>query len=124
MDETRSTASRFAIAIGVFLLVEGIWGMFSPVVFGVLTTNMLHAAIHIVLGLVGIWTGTKGGASRFLMFLGVLLVAVGVLRFVPVAGDLLVSLLNVNVAVAWFNIVVGAVSLIMARSGTRSVTGS
>ena len=51
-----------------------------------------------------------------------LLVAVGILRFVPVAGDLLVSLLNVNVAVACFNIVVGAVSLIIARSGTRPVS--
>ena len=122
MNETRSTASRFALVIGVFLVVEGIWGMFSPVVFGVLTTNMLHAAIHIVLGLVGIWTGMKGGASPFLMYLGVLLVAVGILRFVPVAGDLLVSLLNVNVAVACFNIVVGAVSLIIARSGTRPVS--
>ena len=122
MNETGSTASRFAIVIGVFLLVEGIWGMFSPVVFGVLTTNMLHAAIHIVLGLVGIWTGTKGGASPFLMFLGVLLVSVGILRFVPVAGDLLVSILNVNIAVACFNIVVGAVSLLMARSGPRPVS--
>ena len=122
MNETRTNASRFAIVIGVFLLVEGIWGIFSPVVFGVLTTNMLHAAIHIVLGLVGIWTGTKGSASPFLMFLGVLLVAVGLLRFVPVAGDLLVSLLNVNVAVACFNIVVGAVSLLMARSGPRPVS--
>lgn len=121
MDETRTAASRFAIVIGVFLLIEGIWGMFSPVVFGVLTTNMLHAAIHIVLGLVGVWTGMQGGSRRFLTFLGVLLVAVGVLRFVPVASDLLVSLLNVNVAVACFNIVVGAVSLIVARSGPRVV---
>ena len=124
MDETRTNASRFAIVIGVFLLIEGIWGMFSPVVFVVLTTNVLHAAIHIVLGLVGIWTGMKGGAPRFLMFLGVLLVAVGVLRFVPVVGDLLVSLLNVNVAVACFNIVVGAVSLIVARSGAHAMNGS
>lgn len=124
MDETRTAASRFAVVIGVFLLVEGIWGMISPVVFGVLTTNTLHAAIHIVLGLVGIWTGMKGGAPRFLMFLGVLLVAVGVLRFVPVAGDLLVSLLNVNVAVACFNIIVGVVSLIVARSGPRVGDGT
>lgn len=119
MDETRTAASRFAILIGVFLLIEGIWGMFSPVVFGVLTTNMLHAAIHIVLGLVGIWTGMQRGSRRYLTFLGVLLVAVGALRFVPVASDLLVSLLNVNVAVACFNIVVGAVSLIVARTGQQ-----
>ncbi|MEO5903736.1 MAG: hypothetical protein ABIQ55_06990, partial [Gemmatimonadaceae bacterium] len=76
----KGLSSTFAMVIGAFLLVEGIWGMFSPVVFGVLSTNWLHAGIHIVLGLVGIWTGMKGGSRGFLTFLGVLLVAVGVLR--------------------------------------------
>jgi hypothetical protein len=36
------------------LLFEGIWGEFSDVVFGVLTTNRIHATIHILLGIVGI----------------------------------------------------------------------
>lgn len=110
----------FAMLVGAFLVVEGIWGMFSPVVFGVLTTNVLHACIHIVLGLIGIWTGMKGGEKGFLTFLGILLIAVGVLRFVPGINDVIVSLLNVNYAVAYFNIAVGVISLIVARMPRQS----
>lgn len=119
MNGTRGMTSTFALAIGAFLVVEGIWGLFSPVVFGVLTTNILHGVIHIVLGVVAIWTGMKGGSRGFLMFLGVLLLAVGILRFVPVVGDLIVSILNVNHAVAYLNIVVGLVALLVARSSDR-----
>ncbi len=122
MKETDGISSRFAIIIGIFLLVEGIWGVFSPVVFGVLTTNQLHAAIHVVLGLIGIYTGMKGGARGFSLFLGILLVAVGVMRFLPVLGDITVSLLNVNQAVAIFNIVVGIIAILVARSSAGRLT--
>ncbi len=118
----RPPSSIFAILIGVFLLIEGIWGEVSDVVFGALTTNRIHATIHILLGVLGIWTGLRGGARPFLIFLGILLIAVGVLRFVPVVGDLIVQLLAVNHAVAYFNIVVGIVSLIVAYGfGSRSL---
>lgn len=116
----RTISGLFAIIIGVFLLIEGIWGEFSDVVFGVLATNRIHATIHILLGIVGIYTGLKGGSRGFLIFLGVLLAAVGILRFVPVVGDLIVSILNVNPAVAYFNIIVGIVSLIIAFTSNRS----
>lgn len=118
MHQNDGISSRFASIIGVFLLVEGIWGLFSPVVFGVLTTNVLHACIHIVLGIIGIYTGMKGGARGFSLFLGILLVAVGAMRFLPVVGDLTVSLLNVNQAVAIFNIVVGIVAILVSRASS------
>ena len=125
MNQTRGLSDIFAIIIGVFLLIEGIWGEFSDVVFGVLTTNRTHATIHILLGIVGIYTGLKGGSRGFLIFLGILLAAVGVLRFVPGISDLIVSILNVNPAVAYFNIAVGIVSLIIAFTSNRStVAGS
>ena len=119
MNKTQGAAAQFAMVAGIFLLIEGIWGHFSPVVFGIFTTNALHAAIHVVLGLIGIATAMKSGARTFCLFLGVLLVAVGALRFVPVAGDLILSLLNVNTAVAVFNIVVGAVAIMIARASPK-----
>jgi uncharacterized membrane protein len=118
------TRSLYAVFIGAFLIIEGIWGLFSPVVFGVLTTNITHAVIHIVLGLVGIRAGLKGGSRGFCMFLGVLLLAVGILRFVPSIGDLIVTVLNVNAAVAYVNIVIGIVSLVMAFATNRSRTAA
>ena len=53
-------------------------------------------------------------ASR--CFWGILLVAVGVMRFLPVLGDITVSLLNVNQAVAIFNIVVGLIAIGVSRA--------
>lgn len=119
MNREGGMSSPWSIAVGSFLIVEGAWGLMSPVVFGVLTTNTLHACIHIVLGIVGIVAGMRGGARGFSTFLGVLLIAVGILRFVPVASDIVVSLLNVNYAVAYFNIAVGVISLVIARTSRR-----
>lgn len=118
MQQNEGIASRFALIIGAFLLVEGVWGLFSPLVFGVLTTNMLHACIHIVLGILGVYTGMQGGARTYALYLGVLLIAVGVMRFLPVLGDITVSLLNVNQAVAIFNVVVGAIAVTVSRLAT------
>lgn len=116
----RRATDIFAIVIGAFLLIEGIWGLTSPVVFGVLTTNLTHAIIHIFLGLIGIVTGWRKQARGFCIFLGILLLAVGLLRFVPGAGGIILSLLNVNIAVAWLNIVVGAVALLVSFGGQKS----
>lgn len=116
----RTISGIFAVAVGAFLIIEGIWGEFSDVVFGVLTTNRIHATIHILLGIVGIYTGLKSGSRGFCIFLGILLIAVGILRFVPGISDLIVSILNVNPAVAYFNIAVGIASLIAAFATGRS----
>jgi hypothetical protein len=109
----------WATILAAFLIVEGIWGLFSPVVFGALTTNKLHAVIHIALGIVGLLAVRRGSARGFLIGVGALLAVVGILRFVPGAADLVVSLLNVNYAVAYFNLAVGAISLIIALTSPR-----
>lgn len=114
MNRSDGACGAFALVVGAFLLVEGIWGLSSPVVFGVLTTNLLHAVIHIVLGVIGLWTGLRTGARRFCLFLGVLLVVVGALWFVPGVGSIITSLLNVNAAVAYLNLGVGALALVLA----------
>ena len=130
MDQVDRTSNRatvrntFAIVIGIFLLIEGGWGLFSPVVFGVLTTNVTHAIIHILLGAAGIGAGLAKKARGFCIFLGALLLAVGILRFVPGVGDLIVRILNVNEAVAFLNIAVGAVSLAIGLLPGRSQSDS
>ena len=109
----KSLADRFAILIGLFLLMEGIWELFSPVVFVVLTGNVLHGVIHIVLGLIGISLGWKARARGFCIFLGLLLLVVGGLWFVPGPKELITQLLNVNQAVALLNLTVGAIALVL-----------
>lgn len=107
----KSLADRFAILIGLFLIVEGIWELFSPVVFVVFTGNALHGVIHIALGVIGLWLGWKARARGFCLFLGVLLLVVGGLWFVPGPKELIIKLLNVNQAVAILNLIVGAIAL-------------
>ncbi len=120
MNKSQGPAAPFAMIAGVFLIIEGIWGMFSPMVFGVFSTNKLHATIHIVLGVLGIYTAMNKGARMWCMLVGLLIIVVGVLRFVPGIGDIIVSLLNVNEAVAIFNIVVGAAALLVAKMSART----
>ena len=119
----QGAAGPFALIFGAFLLVEGIWGWFSPVVFLLLTTNWLHASIHILLGLTGIATAMTRGARGWSMFVGVLLLAVGVLYFVPGISGFLVSLFALSQYVAILNIVMGVIAIVVAKlspSGVRS----
>ncbi|CAN5547951.1 hypothetical protein BH10BAC5_BH10BAC5_08990 [soil metagenome] len=97
--------------VSVFLFLEGIWGLFSPVVFGIFSTNVLHAVIHLALGAVGIFLSARAKSREFAVFLGALLLLVGIFYYLPDLGDLVVRLLNVNSSVAVFNIIVGIVLL-------------
>lgn len=105
--------NRLATLLGSWMLLEGIWGLFNPVVLGFITTNRLRATIHIVLGLVGLWTAFTQGARKFLWIFGLLVLAVGVLYFVP-AGEGLTGLLAVNRAAAIINCAIGASALVCA----------
>lgn len=117
-----TTLERFALGVGLLLAVEGVWGLFSPVVFGVLSTNLTHALIHLSLAAFGIWASFNHHARGFSLFLGWLLLAVGVLRFVPVLGGLIVSLLNVNPAVAMVNVIVGSAALMLVSAQSRQLS--
>ena len=116
--QPRAASGYYAILIGLFLLAEGIWGMNSPMVFGVLSTNTTHAVIHILLGITGIALGFANKARGYCLFLGVLLLVVGVFRFIPGISDIVVQLFNVNYPVAYLNIAVGAISLFMGFQRT------
>jgi len=109
----------FARILGAFFLVEGVWGLFSPVVFGVLTTNVPHSVIHIGLGITGLAIAHRAGAREYLFAVGGLLVVVGVLFFVPRVSPLVIGLFDVNFAVACFNIVVGLVCIAVAAGSRR-----
>ncbi|HXG71524.1 MAG TPA: DUF4383 domain-containing protein [Gemmatimonadaceae bacterium] len=114
---------RFATILGAFLVIEGIWGMFSPVVFGILPTNMLRASIHLVLGLLGLWAARSDRARTYLVWAGSVVLLVGVLRFIPVASDYMASLLAVDTNVAILNIVLGLAARWIAFSDARRLPG-
>ena len=110
----RTISANFAIIIGLFLLVEGLWGMVSSVVFWVFTTNTTHAAIHIILGTLGVIAGFRNNARIYCGFLGALLLLVGVLHFLPKVGDWIFNMLAVNTYVAVLNIIIGLIAIAAA----------
>lgn len=110
----RTISANFAIVIGLFLLIEGLWGMVSSVVFWVFTTNTTHAAIHIILGTLGIIAGFRNNARVYCGFLGALLLLVGVLHFLPKVGDWMFNMMAVNTYVAALNIIIGLIAIAAA----------
>ena len=114
MTKSLNAVNVFAIVLGIYLTIEGALGLFNPLVFGLFSTNPLHAVIHLMLGVSGIYAGLRNHARNFSYFTGFLLLVVGLLYFVPAIEPLLVKILNLNKAVAIFNIIVGIVALLFA----------
>jgi hypothetical protein len=106
--------------LALFLLVVGIWGFFSPVVLMFFTTNFVHACIETLLGLIGLGAARRH-ARGYLLWVGLLLVVVGILYFVPIASLYVTGLLAVNTYVAAFNIIFGGVCAIVALGNRREV---
>lgn len=111
-------STALTLLICAFFIAEGIWGLFNPVVFGVLPTNRAHAIIHIVLGLGALIAWRTGYVKSYYGFLGSLLVMGSVLWVVPATRNLPHDLLNVNAAVAALNFVLGLVALFIAFTET------
>ena len=102
------------LLLPLFLLSEGVWGLFSPVVFGVFTTDRVHASIHLVLGVVGLVARQRGALKSYYGFLGSLLVVVAMIWLVPATRAIPTDLLHVNGAGAALNLVLGVVALVIA----------
>lgn len=106
---------------GMFYLIDGIWGFFSPITFGVLATNMLHTVIHVGMGLTGIYAARNHGARLWSLVVGAIVLPVGLLYFVPAVNPLLVQLFNLNQAVSILNIVLGVLALSVSRMRGPSI---
>ena len=98
-------AQIFALFMGVLLLIEGIWGFFSPVVFGVLDTNPLHAILGIGLGIAGVRVAREcGSARRYCWWLGASMLVAGGLTLTPDFETLIYVILEINHVEAVFSV--------------------
>ncbi|MEP6834686.1 MAG: DUF4383 domain-containing protein [Gemmatimonas sp.] len=120
MNRTQGIAAPYALIAGAFYLADGIWGFFSPITFGVLSTNLLHTIIHTAMGVLGIYAARATGARLWCIGVGLIVLPVGALYFVPAVNGLLVSLFNLNRTVSIMNIVLGVVSLLMAQMSPKT----
>jgi hypothetical protein len=121
MTHSKGT-SGFLLGVGALLIVEGIWGMFSDQVFGLLTINLTRAAIHLALGIGAIIAARRGRPLGYLTTLGGILLAVAVLWSIPASRDLLTNILAVNQAGAVVNAVLGMACFLAGSASGRRLT--
>lgn len=122
MKSSGTLINSFAIAVGVFLMAEGVWGLFTDTIFGYLTTNILHAVIHLVIGTIGLILGIRQTAQGYCIILGLIFLATGILFFLPAAGKHIAHLFNMNVPMANTNLFLGITALLVALSAGPSET--
>lgn len=109
--------AAFAMLAGLLLLIEGTWGLFSPVVFGALTINPVRSVLHIALGLAGVLLGYTNRPVGYLLFTGGLMLLVALLWLVPGVGEGVARLLAVNGAAALADVVLGGLALALGLYG-------
>ncbi|MBA4138848.1 MAG: hypothetical protein C0518_16205 [Opitutus sp.] len=113
-------AAIFLIFVGALLIVEGLWGLFSDQVFGVLTINRTRAVIHLALGIGAIVAAVRGRPLGYLTSLGGLLFAVAVFWSLPMTRDYLTNWLAINQWGAVVDFALGVACFFMSSaSGTR-----
>jgi hypothetical protein len=114
-------ARRYTQLLTLFLLVTGCQGLFSDTVYQLFTINMTHAGIEIVLALVGMFWFVRGPQrATYLVTVGSILMLVGALRLIPGPDALVISLLQVNEPLAFFNLGLGAVTIAIGVNDRRS----
>ncbi|MBS3093867.1 DUF4383 domain-containing protein [Candidatus Pacearchaeota archaeon] len=111
-----NTQKTFALLLGIALVLIGILGFVdNPLVGdgGFFGTNTIQNILHIIAGLIGVWVGIKGMGPGYNMTLGWIGVVLGVLGFVPVVDDLLLTYLNINTEISVLHVVLGVITLVV-----------
>jgi hypothetical protein len=121
MTHSKGT-SGFLIFVGALLVIEGLWGMFSDQVFGLLTINRTRAAIHLALGIGAIVAARRGRPLGYLTTLGGILLAVAVLSSIPATQAFMTKTLAVNQAGAVVDAVLGVACLLAGSASGRRLT--
>src|SRR5687768_7268368 len=109
----------YTFLLSAFFLIEGIWGLFSSVVFGGLTTNTTHAVIHVLLGITGLLAWNFGNMRLYGTLVGLLLLVVGIMYFIPGTDNFTQRAFNLNRAGAYCNLAVGMLTLLVSRTGNK-----
>ncbi len=98
-------------AVCSFLLLVGLAGLFTEKI-GPLPTNRLHAlGLNLGVGLVGFGFARFSAERTFVLLVGIGMIALACLGFLPATQTLLYTKLNMNTAESIFELAGGLVSL-------------
>ena len=102
------TRKKWAMIIGVILLLVGLWGFFQAPMLNIFGVNPLHNIVHLVTGAIFLRAGLAKGkevARLTNQWLGVIYIIVGLVGFLGV-----LQFLNVNMADNWLHLLLGVIS--------------
>ncbi|MFT3910865.1 MAG: DUF4383 domain-containing protein [Ferruginibacter sp.] len=116
---TNLLSNTWSVLTGLFLFTAGLWFFFSESVFEILTTNTLHAFLYISIGIAGLYFWSKSDTRSFNIVVGIFLLTIGILRFIPGTNQVIENVLNENYAVAYLNIGAGGIGLIIGLLSPR-----
>lgn len=104
-------------AVSGFLILVGIAGLFTENI-GPLPTNRLHAlGLNLGVGLAGFAFARFSAERTFVLLVGIAMIVLALLGFLPATQTLLYRTLNMNTAESVFELAGGIVSLVLwARS--------
>lgn len=113
MKKSAAINNIFAILIGLFFLVMAVLGFFHEQVLGIFTTNFSQAIIHLILGLTAVCLGILKMSRGYCGVIGLALLVFGILRLVPEIDELIIYMFNANEPLAYLNILLGAMALLV-----------
>lgn len=106
-------------AVSGFLILVGSVGMFTEKI-GPLPTNRVHAlGLNLGVGLLGFGFARFSAERLFVLLVGIAMIALALVGFLPATHDWLYTTLNMNRAESIFELAGGLVSLVLwARART------
>lgn len=121
-------AKKYSLWFGVIFLLIGLLGFIPNPLVGsgaLFHTDSVHNLIHLIVGLILLYTGTKAGdkAVAALKTIGVVYLVVAVLGFL--GGDSVLGIFEVNAADNWLHVVLGVLILWLGlKAGKGGAAGS
>lgn len=117
MNESGCVSISFSLIAGAFLIITGFCGLFSDKFLWLFSTNYLLGIFTIVLGAGSIIMSLSKMSVAGCTLIGWILIAMGVMRFIPAADNIIIQLWNINYPTAYLFIGLGAGSLFAAFMG-------
>lgn len=113
-------ATPYTILLSLYLLLTGAQGFFSHNAWWIFTVNVTHALLETALGAIGLaWAARGPQRAGYLIIVGLILVASGILRLLPATESFIIGLLNINDALAAADLVIGGMSIGVGLTARR-----
>ncbi len=112
------------MVFGIIFVIVGLLGFVPNPIVGMdslFHTDSLHNIVHLVIGLILLYTGTKAGGSApmALKVIGIIYLLLAILGWIG-SGESILGLVEINGADNWLHLVLGVVLVWAGFAGKKS----